>query len=85
MQVDLLPCDPKSPEEMIFRLSYKPSPTQNEVELFLSSEHQNLIVDWINYIKLAVSKFNPQLFKSRSQVKVGMGIDSVSNYNSHRT
>ena len=70
---------------MIFKLSYKPSPTQNVVELFLSSEHQNLIVDWINYIKLAVCKFNPQLFKSRSQVKVGMGIETVSNYNSHRT
>ena len=85
MTIDLLPCDAKNPSEMIFRMGYKPSPAHSEIEIFLSSEHQEQIVDWINCIKNAVKKFNPHLFKSRSQVKIGMGAETVSAYNSYRS
>ena len=85
MTVDLLPCDNKNPGEMIFKIGYKPSNSQSEIEVFLSSEHQDQIVDWINCIKLAVNKFNPQLFKSKSQVKIGMGAEIVSSYNTYRS
>ena len=85
MTIDLLPVDAKNPSEMIFRMGYKPSPTHSEIEIFLSSEHQEQIVDWINRIKLAVKKFNPQLFKSRSQVRIGIGVDTVSAYASYRS
>ena len=82
LTVDLLPVDNARAEEMIFRLTYTDTLTKYETEIFLSSEHQNLIVDWINSIKLAVTKFNPHLFKSRSQIKIGMGIETLSQFNS---
>ena len=81
LTVDLLPTDAKHPCEMIFRLAFTQQ-GQNSTEMFLSSEHPDQIIDWINSIKLAVKKFNPQLFKSRSQVKVGFGTDTVENFNS---
>ena len=82
MNVELLPCDSQNPTEMIFRVCYKTFPSKSETYTFLSSDKQEQIVDWINCIKGAITKFNPQLFKSRSEVRIGIGVDTLSNYNS---
>ena len=59
MNVELLPCDNQNPTEMIFRVCYKTFPSKNETITFLSSDKQEQIVDWINCIKGAITKFNP--------------------------